>query len=138
MESAVGASGSVTDAVTRAGQQIAQTYDAANRRCQPIAGDLPAILHNSSGCSFSRTATSSNRQCLHLPSERLNTRATHIQCCPFNLGKSDAVTERLPAKRLEARLLPAMSVVFMGSCLPRRQLLFGGGWPRLKWGGMRV
>ena len=60
----------------------------------------------------------------HLPSERFNTRASHIQCCPFNLGNSVAVTDRLPSNGLEARLLPGMSILFIGLTLWRRQSVF--------------
>jgi len=80
------------------------------------------------------TSNSTQRQLLNdhdlrrrpvtLPSERFNTRATHIQFCPTNLGNSGAVTDRLPANGLEARLLPAMSVLFIGLNLRVRQSLF--------------
>jgi hypothetical protein len=75
---------------------------------QPIAGKVPATTKNN---LQKQLLADHDLRCrpVSLPSERLNTRATHIQCCPINLGNSVAVTERLPANRLEARLLPGMS-----------------------------
>jgi hypothetical protein len=79
------------------------------------------------------TSNSTQRQLLNdhdlrrrpvtLPSERFNTRATHIQFCPTNLGNSGAVTDRLPANGLEARLPSVMSVLFIGLSLRVRQSL---------------
>ena len=49
------------------------------------------------------TACSVGQDSFHLPSERFNTRATHIQCSsPSTSGRSGAVTDRPPANRVRS------------------------------------